>query len=357
MPRVIGSGSIIRRDRKKDGTLKSRQRCRIWDISVMLDDGSHPSRRVEGTESEAKAALVDYIAELSAAPAPCSSTFADYAWSWHDRRAASGIYANRTVDREVSRIVGLCLHLGDKRVDEIAPADIEDCYSALMHGDSPSGRCLAPSTIASYHTTLSAMFADAVRDGIVAEAPTRKAKRPTVPSTHGTAATTETVDVLLGRLDCSDGRQLAVLLCAICGLRRSEAMALTWDDYDGEHITVDKSADDDGSIKATKNGETRIVPVPASFRPLLDDARKSGRICDMQPHALSTWWRRNRRRFGMDGVRLHDLRHAYITRMAENNVNPKIAQTLAGHKTLAVTMQIYTHVQTEMLDAAVESAF
>ncbi|MDU5807368.1 MAG: tyrosine-type recombinase/integrase [Peptoniphilus harei] len=40
----------------------------------------------------------------------------------------------------------------------------------------------------------------------------------------------------------------------------------------------------------------------------------------------------------------HALRHTYITRLAENNIQPKIAQVLAGHSDYSTTMNVYTHI-------------
>lgn len=41
---------------------------------------------------------------------------------------------------------------------------------------------------------------------------------------------------------------------------------------------------------------------------------------------------------------VHSLRHTYITRAARKGVNPKVLQTITGHKTLAVILGVYTHV-------------
>ncbi len=43
----------------------------------------------------------------------------------------------------------------------------------------------------------------------------------------------------------------------------------------------------------------------------------------------------------------HSLRHTYATRLFENNVPIKTIQALLGHKDIATTMNIYTHVMPE----------
>lgn len=40
----------------------------------------------------------------------------------------------------------------------------------------------------------------------------------------------------------------------------------------------------------------------------------------------------------------HNLRHTYITRLCEANVNPRVIMEVAGHSTMDITMQIYTTI-------------
>lgn len=43
----------------------------------------------------------------------------------------------------------------------------------------------------------------------------------------------------------------------------------------------------------------------------------------------------------------HTFRHTFCTRMAENKIDVKVLQTIMGHKTLAITMQVYNHVSNQ----------
>lgn len=42
-------------------------------------------------------------------------------------------------------------------------------------------------------------------------------------------------------------------------------------------------------------------------------------------------------------TRPHTFRHTFCTRMAENGMDIKVLQEIMGHKTIAVTMQVYNH--------------
>ena len=43
-------------------------------------------------------------------------------------------------------------------------------------------------------------------------------------------------------------------------------------------------------------------------------------------------------------VSAHIMRYTACTRMAENGIDVKVLQEIMGHKTIAITMQVYNHV-------------
>ena len=49
----------------------------------------------------------------------------------------------------------------------------------------------------------------------------------------------------------------------------------------------------------------------------------------------------------------HSLRHGYISRVVRSGVNPRLAQSLARHSTITLTMDRYAHVGQSERDAAV----
>ncbi|MCL2117889.1 MAG: site-specific integrase [Planctomycetaceae bacterium] len=51
----------------------------------------------------------------------------------------------------------------------------------------------------------------------------------------------------------------------------------------------------------------------------------------------------------------HALRHTFITNLSRANVSPKVAQTLARHSDIRLTMQIYTHIDSDEQAAAINS--
>ena len=61
---------------------------------------------------------------------------------------------------------------------------------------------------------------------------------------------------------------------------------------------------------------------------------------------------RIKRKAGLSGIRMHDLRHTHATLMMKQGVNPKIVQERLGHSYFAVTMDIYSHVVPGLQEAA-----
>jgi integrase len=50
----------------------------------------------------------------------------------------------------------------------------------------------------------------------------------------------------------------------------------------------------------------------------------------------------------------HSTRHTFISRLAEGGVHPKMAQTLARHSSITLTMDFYTHLSIHDQTAALE---
>jgi integrase len=48
------------------------------------------------------------------------------------------------------------------------------------------------------------------------------------------------------------------------------------------------------------------------------------------------------------GVTLHKLRHSHASHMLASNVHPKIVQERLGHSSIAITLDIYSHLMPNM---------
>jgi intergrase/recombinase len=65
-------------------------------------------------------------------------------------------------------------------------------------------------------------------------------------------------------------------------------------------------------------------------------------------------WRSLRHKAGLDGLRFHDLRHTFLTQMAEAGVPEDVRKSIAGHLTKRM-LDHYTHIGMAAKRRALES--
>jgi integrase len=58
---------------------------------------------------------------------------------------------------------------------------------------------------------------------------------------------------------------------------------------------------------------------------------------------------------GRPDISFHDLRHTCATLLLSRNVNPKIVSEMLGHASIAITLDTYSHVLTNMQQSAVRA--
>ena len=159
-------------------------------------------------------------------------------------------------------------------------------------------------------------------------------------------------------------------LLAMTGCRRGEALGLSWDDLDVEAATltirralVPLGATVIVSEPKTARGRRRIALDPLTIEALKGHAAlqadeqsssenwvESGYIFTtedgqpLDPHRISKAFERHLRVAALPRIPLHGLRHTYATLALPSGVNPRIVSGRLGHSTVALTLDIYSHV-------------
>lgn len=187
-----------------------------------------------------------------------------------------------------------------------------------------------------------------------ARVPRKAAKKQRRPLTEAEIAL-----VMLERNNDSYGFYAFMLLYT--GLRRSEMLALTWEDIDfiNNVIHVNKVviyANGKAIIdEILKNGdEERLLPMPQILVQELKKhaTGKHGLIfgrsenLPVNPNAHSWNWEKYRKRIGLEATQ-HMFRHTYCTMLYEADVDVKTAAYLMGHRDINTTLAIYTHLEKE----------
>lgn len=144
------------------------------------------------------------------------------------------------------------------------------------------------------------------------------------------------------------------------GLRKGEVAALTWDDIDFKNnvIRVNKSISFDtnkGTKKCTKGKKERFIPILDKTRLILESRanKKESKYVfykqdkeQLSDTAIERMTESFIKETGVDFT-LHQLRHTFCTMLYYSGISTKKAQQLMGHKSLKVTLEIYTHLDEE----------
>ncbi|HET7516605.1 MAG TPA: site-specific integrase [Actinomycetes bacterium] len=64
----------------------------------------------------------------------------------------------------------------------------------------------------------------------------------------------------------------------------------------------------------------------------------------IHPDLITDWFRRLARGAGLPPIRLHDIRHSYATAALAAGIPAKVVSERLGHATIAITLDVYSHV-------------
>lgn len=158
-----------------------------------------------------------------------------------------------------------------------------------------------------------------------------------------------------------------VLFCILTGMRKDDAVTLTWAQIDTVnkviHLRIKSRGPDKqphvvpitGEIAAILQGERGRNAIRV-FTYVCKKSRAKRRKGERYPFSKSGWnrdWRAALKTAGIEDFRFHDLRHTNATRLLRSCANLKIVQRLLGHKSIATTAR-YAHANVDDIRAAME---
>ena len=277
----------------------------------------------------------------------------------------------------------ICPVIGGLPITDVTPDDI----AALMLTLSDRSHSLQQKVV----TTLKRIFKSAVKNKLINESPCEDLKAGGKDSPDKVPLTktqrTRLLDAVKGTR-----AELFIMIGLYTGLRREEILGLKWDSVylsDGvSHIAVRRAVKWDGknapivSELLKSNAAYRNIPLPPQLIEPLTLAKNSSNsefvICNKNGGAMSAtsfrkMWDAVRVRSVRDVTHMvdgktvtehlklgdkipkhnivisidfpvtpHQLRHTYITEMILSGANIKTVQYLAGHKSVQLTLDIYT---------------
>jgi integrase len=350
-----------------------------WTIIINLGRDPATAKRkqqwvtIRGTKKQAETRLAELLNQMDTGGfiKPTKETFGSFLQRYLDDYISTQIRAT-TLEAYQQRGKHLIDGLGHIPVSELREEHIHKYYRE-------KSKTLSPGTLIKHHNLLRS----ALSQGVIWRTLTRNVaeavKPPKVSRKEMRALTGPEVHRMLEA--CEDTAWHSIFhTLTWTGLRRSELLGLRWKDVDlilaslrvvqsvqrlntGEFIVQEPK---------TASGRRTIALSPASCLVLREhrekqeaDATLLGRQLaeddlvfshpdgsPRDPSTLTLAFRRLTRRVGLDGVRLHDLRHTMASLYLEQGVNPKTVAERLGHASVTITLDLYSHCLPGVQEAA-----
>jgi len=238
------------------------------------------------------------------------------------------------------RLAKISAEFGNREGDKIRPEEIDSWLTA---------NCKTPATANRYRAVFSLVFREALRNGKVTSNPARL-----VSQRH------EDNGVVRWLQDDEEKRlrkvtfeeypeHLPELEIALgTGMRLSEQFGLKWNAVDLKRKEI--------RLTRTKNYSGRTIPMNEAVFRSFEQLRKASTERDGRVFTINNprkWFTSALKKANIKSFRWHDCRHHFCSKLAMQGVNLKVIQTLAGHKTIAITAR-YAHLDDASLRAAVD---
>ena len=349
--------------------------------AIKIDIGANPvtgKRRskwhtVHGTKRDAEKECRRLLTQLDNEKyiEPSKLTVAAYLTQWLNDSARHAV-SPKTYER-YAEIVNkhLVPSLGAHLLRKLSPLHIQACYSQALDSGRRNGKGgLSALTVKHHHRVLKAALRQAVRwqllvtnpvDAVDAPRPVRKEMR----------ILDQADSAKLLRSIAHTQVYIPVLLAVTTGMRRGEILALRWRDVDLDagRLQVVRTLEQTRTTLNFKEPKTdrsrRTITLPSyAIEELREHWKQQAElrltlglgkdpeslvVCrldgqPLQPRSLTHEFSRMIARVGVRRIRFHDLRHTHLSHLLAAGVNPKVASERAGHASVAITLDVYSHV-------------
>lgn len=242
-------------------------------------------------------------------------------------------------------------HFDDRLITLFKPIEIKLLQDKLVKNYSRS-------SINKVRTLLREAFDLAVLSELINVNPVVAVRPPKFvkPKKKQNPFTLDEIDLILSNSNGSLRNFLGISF--FTGMRGGEILALTWDDVDfyTDTISVTKTVSR-GAINSTKTQagtrDIEIIPQARKFfeAQRLETGLKNSFVflqSDMKSHHGTNvlFYKRFKdliKKLGLEDRSMHNTRHTFASIMLNNGIEPLWVSATLGHKSLDVTLGVYTH--------------
>ncbi|QQZ61322.1 site-specific integrase [Paenibacillus sonchi] len=256
---------------------------------------------------------------------------------------------------------------------ELLPSHIQEYYQYELDENG-----VTTNTVLHYHANIRKALKHALKNDLINTNPADKIERPKKNDFVGSFYNHQEINLLFGIVK-GELIELAVILAAFYGLRRSEVIGLKWTAinfvnktisirhtvtpvyFEGKEHIIEKDR--------TKNKPSRrTLPLVPAFEELLLCIRElqalNKAICGksyctdyeeyiyldklgqrVKPGYITQNFTRTLKKNGLRHIRYHDLRHSCASLLLANGVSMKEIQEWLGHSNYSTTADIYSHLE------------
>jgi integrase len=358
---------------------------RTWLVRVFLGRDPHTGRRryhnhtVKGTKKDAQRYLNGVLREIDMGSfvEPSKMTLNGYLDHWLETATRPRVREQTFYSYESLLEKHVRPKLGDRRLSLLTPMEIQDLYTRILEAG------LSARTVRYTHAVLSSALKQAVKWRMLSQNPASYVDLPRLKKTEMKAFSPEEAECFL-KAASADRWGTLFEFALTTGMRPGEYLALQWKDVDLKAGTATVRR----ALVRRKNGSwmfeepktdrsRRTIPLPPSVvASLVQHKRQQAekRLAKGPAYknrdlvfATSTGQpldqiNLSRRHFkptlkvaGLSTTfRIYDLRHSCATLLLAAGENPKVVSERLGHASVALTLDIYSHVLPSMQQQAAE---
>ena len=330
---------------------------------------------VKGNKKDAERRLNELIHQRDNATfvKPGKATVADHLRQWLRDYAYANLSPNTALGYESIISTHLIPALGAISLTQLRPEMIQRYITdKLTHGRTDGQGGLTARTVRHHIVCLHTALQNAIKMGMLIRNPVDAVTIPRAERHEMRTMNESDIHIFLEM--ARPTQYYALFYTALfTGMRRSELLALRWQDIDVLLLQIFVSR----SLHQVRGGKIifrqpkteksrRVVALTPSTAALLREHYDSQNklreslgypiltddslvFCQYDgkpflPNTVSHNWIKLIRRAGLNGIRFHDARHTHASLMLKQGVHPKIVQERLGHSSIQVTLDTYSHV-------------